>query len=50
LLAIVGAEYVLGIVPKGTHTWEKFVSPIEIKNILEQSMFKYFFSHYSRRS
>lgn len=37
LLAIVGAEYVLGIVPKGTHTWEKFVSPIEIKNILEKN-------------
>jgi 2-polyprenyl-6-hydroxyphenyl methylase/3-demethylubiquinone-9 3-methyltransferase len=29
-LAIVGAEYVLGWVPRGTHRWEKFVTPAEI--------------------
>lgn len=29
-LAIVGAEYVLGWLPKGTHTWEKFVTPDEL--------------------
>ena len=28
-LAIVGAEYVLGWLPKGTHDWEKFVKPDE---------------------
>lgn len=28
-LAIVGAEYVLGWVPKGTHRWEQFVTPAE---------------------
>jgi 2-polyprenyl-3-methyl-5-hydroxy-6-metoxy-1,4-benzoquinol methylase len=38
-LAIVGAENILGIVPKGTHTWEKFVKPEEIIEILEKSEF-----------
>ncbi len=30
-LAIVGAEYVLGWLPKGTHQWEKFVTPQELE-------------------
>jgi 2-polyprenyl-6-hydroxyphenyl methylase/3-demethylubiquinone-9 3-methyltransferase len=30
-LAIVGAEYVLGWLPKGTHDWNKFVTPAELK-------------------
>jgi len=30
-LAIVGAEYVLGWLPKGTHDWKKFLTPEEIK-------------------
>jgi 2-polyprenyl-6-hydroxyphenyl methylase/3-demethylubiquinone-9 3-methyltransferase len=30
-LAIVGAEYVLGWLPKGTHEWEKFVTPDELQ-------------------
>ena len=29
-LAIVGAEYVLGWVPRGTHQWSKFVRPAEL--------------------
>ncbi|WP_264045038.1 bifunctional 2-polyprenyl-6-hydroxyphenol methylase/3-demethylubiquinol 3-O-methyltransferase UbiG [Methylobacterium flocculans] len=29
-LAIVGAEYVLGWLPKGTHDWDKFVRPNEL--------------------
>lgn len=29
-LAIVGAEYVLGWLPKGTHDWDKFVKPDEL--------------------
>jgi 2-polyprenyl-6-hydroxyphenyl methylase / 3-demethylubiquinone-9 3-methyltransferase len=33
-LAIVGAEYVLGWLPKGTHEWEKFVKPSELKKWL----------------
>jgi 2-polyprenyl-6-hydroxyphenyl methylase/3-demethylubiquinone-9 3-methyltransferase len=34
-LAIVGAEYVLRWVPKGTHQWEKFVTPTELAAALE---------------
>lgn len=30
-LAIVGAEFVLGWLPKGTHQWEKFVTPRELE-------------------
>jgi len=29
-LAIVGAEYVLRWLPRGTHQWEKFVTPDEL--------------------
>jgi 2-polyprenyl-3-methyl-5-hydroxy-6-metoxy-1,4-benzoquinol methylase len=39
LLAIVAAENVLGLVAKGTHTWDKFVTPDEIKLPLEKSKF-----------
>jgi len=34
-LAIVGAEYVLGWLPKGTHEWDKFVTPGELKASVE---------------
>ena len=34
-LAIVGAEYVLRWVPKGTHQWEKFVTPAELEDAIE---------------
>lgn len=37
LLAIVAAENVLGLVAKGTHTWDKFVTPDEVKLTLEKS-------------
>ena len=33
-LAIVGAEYVLGWLPKGTHSWDKFVTPAELDEAL----------------
>ncbi len=36
-LAIVGAEYVLGWVPKGTHQWEKFITPIELEDAIEDA-------------
>lgn len=36
-LAIVGAEYVLGWLPKGTHEFEKFLRPDEIKQPLLQA-------------
>ena len=34
-LAIVGAEYVLGWLPRGTHQWEKFIAPAELKGWLD---------------
>jgi 2-polyprenyl-6-hydroxyphenyl methylase / 3-demethylubiquinone-9 3-methyltransferase len=30
-MAIVGAEYVLGWLPRGTHQWEKFIAPAELE-------------------
>ena len=30
-LAIVGAEYVLRWLPRGTHQWDKFVTPVELE-------------------
>jgi 2-polyprenyl-6-hydroxyphenyl methylase/3-demethylubiquinone-9 3-methyltransferase len=33
-LAIVGAEYVLGWLPRGTHDWAKFVTPGELRDAL----------------
>ena len=36
-LAIVGAEYVLGWLPRGTHQWEKFVTPAEAKQAMTGS-------------
>jgi 2-polyprenyl-6-hydroxyphenyl methylase / 3-demethylubiquinone-9 3-methyltransferase len=36
-LAIVGAEYVLGWLPKGTHQWEKFITPAELKSWLGEN-------------
>lgn len=35
-LAIVGAEYVLNWLPRGTHNWEKFLKPSEINTHLER--------------
>ncbi|XP_012665840.2 ubiquinone biosynthesis O-methyltransferase, mitochondrial, partial [Otolemur garnettii] len=34
-LGIIFSEQIAGIVPKGTHTWEKFVSPEKLESILE---------------
>ena len=36
-LAIVGAEYVLGWLPKGTHKWEHFVTPRELAAALNEA-------------
>ncbi|MFO1121816.1 MAG: bifunctional 2-polyprenyl-6-hydroxyphenol methylase/3-demethylubiquinol 3-O-methyltransferase UbiG [Hyphomicrobiales bacterium] len=33
-MAIIGAEYVLGWLPKGTHQWEKFITPDELRGWL----------------
>jgi len=32
MLAIVGAEYVLGLLPRGTHEYGKFIKPSELAN------------------
>lgn len=37
LMAIVGAEYVLGLVPKGTHQHAKFIKPSELMAWLDQT-------------
>jgi 2-polyprenyl-6-hydroxyphenyl methylase/3-demethylubiquinone-9 3-methyltransferase len=36
-LAIVGAEYILRWLPRGTHDWEKFVTPEELGAAIERS-------------
>jgi 2-polyprenyl-6-hydroxyphenyl methylase / 3-demethylubiquinone-9 3-methyltransferase len=36
-LAIVAAEYVLGWLPRGTHRWDKFVTPNELEAALARS-------------
>ena len=36
-LAIVGAEYVLRWVPRGTHQWDKFVTPAELERAYERA-------------
>ena len=37
VFAIVGAEYVLKWLPIGTHEWEKFVKPEDLKSILKKN-------------
>lgn len=39
VLGIVVAEKIMGIVPEGTHEWEKFVSPEELERLLESNGF-----------
>jgi 2-polyprenyl-6-hydroxyphenyl methylase/3-demethylubiquinone-9 3-methyltransferase len=36
-LAIVGAEYILRWLPRGTHQWDKFVTPNELEIAIEQN-------------
>ena len=35
-LAIAGAEYLLGWLPRGTHDWRKFLKPAEVVNGLRR--------------
>ena len=37
LFAVIGAEYVLGWLPKGTHEWRKFVRPSELAASLRRN-------------
>lgn len=39
IAAIVGAEYVLRWLPRGTHQWRKFVRPSELEQMLHQNGF-----------
>ncbi|XP_071302493.1 ubiquinone biosynthesis O-methyltransferase, mitochondrial isoform X1 [Agelaius tricolor] len=39
VLGIVVAEKIMGIVPEGTHEWEKFVPPEELERLLESNGF-----------
>lgn len=32
LMAIVGAEYILNLLPRGTHEWNRFIKPSELSN------------------
>lgn len=36
-MAIVGAEYVMRWLPKGTHEWNKFITPDELFDVLEKA-------------
>jgi ubiquinone biosynthesis O-methyltransferase len=36
LVAIVGAEYLAGYLPVGTHNWNQFLSPREVHNLMTQ--------------
>ena len=40
VFAIVGAEYILRWLPIGTHDWEKFVTPEDLKSILLKNNLK----------
>lgn len=35
-LAIVGAEWILGWIPRGTHDWSKFIKPMELDTALSR--------------
>lgn len=38
--AILGAEYLAGVVPVGTHEWKKFIKPSQLCEIFERNNFK----------
>ena len=37
IFAIVGAEYILNLLPKGTHEYEKFIKPSELTTMMENN-------------
>ena len=39
VFGILGAEYILRWLPIGTHDWNKFLTPEELKNIAEKNNF-----------
>lgn len=40
VLAVGVAEYVLNIIPRGTHDWNKFVTPEEVSSLLKKNGFQ----------
>lgn len=36
-LAVIGAEYILGWLPRGTHNWNKFITPAELEADLKRA-------------
>ncbi|HCW2772013.1 TPA: 3-demethylubiquinone-9 3-O-methyltransferase, partial [Escherichia coli] len=40
LMAVVGAEYILRMVPKGTHDVKKFIKPAELLGWVDQTSLK----------
>jgi len=40
-VAIVGAEYIMGLLPKGTHDWHKFLNPAELASHLRPLGFSF---------
>ena len=39
-LAIIGVEYILGWLPRGTHDWNKFITPDELKVLFKSNQLK----------
>ena len=37
VLAILGAEYVLNLLPKGTHEYKKFIKPSELASVVREN-------------
>ncbi len=37
MMAIVGAEYVMNLVPKGTHDYDKFIKPSELMRMIDET-------------
>ncbi|MGB1027902.1 MAG: bifunctional 2-polyprenyl-6-hydroxyphenol methylase/3-demethylubiquinol 3-O-methyltransferase UbiG, partial [Rhodospirillaceae bacterium] len=40
VIAIVGAEYVLGWLPRGTHDWRRFITPVEVEEMIAAHGFR----------
>ena len=41
IFAILGAEYILNILPQGTHEFEKLIKPSEMKNFIDSADLKF---------
>lgn len=37
IVAIIGAEYIMGYLPPGTHNWNQFRSPQEVKELMDRA-------------